>query len=97
MKQIPPPTKLVKGKVIKFISICNRGEFLMESKETKQQVALLVKEEVGPAIEVLDKMKPTLKEFQRIIHDKLRDELLPMRDIQHHVNLIPRASLPNLP
>jgi len=28
---------------------------------------LVVKEEVGPAIEVLEKMKPMLKEFQRIM------------------------------
>jgi len=97
MKPTPTPPKLTKEGESKFISIYNRGEFLMESKETKQQFTLVVKEEVGPAIEVPDKMKPMLKEFQRIIHDKLPDELLPMRDIQHHVNLIPRASLPNLP
>jgi len=67
------------------------------SKETKQQFALVVKEEINPPIEVLEKMKPMLEEFQRIVHDELPDELPPMRDIQYHINLIPGASLPNLP
>ena len=53
----------------------------------------MVKEEVVPAIEVHEKRKLMLKEFQRIVHDELPDELLPMRDIQHYIDLIPRASL----
>ena len=58
---------------------------------------MVVKEEIGPALEVPEKMKSMLKKFQRIVHDELPDELRPMRDIQHHIDLIPGASLPNLP
>ena len=36
MKLIPLPPKLIKVGESKFISICKRGEFLMESKEKKQ-------------------------------------------------------------
>ena len=81
MKPIPPLPKPSKGEEPKFISICNRGEFLVESKKTKQQFALIVKEEVNLAIEVSEKMKPMLEEFQRIVHDELPNELPPMRDI----------------
>ena len=79
MKPIPPPLNPTKEETPKFISICNRAEFLMESKETKQQFALAVKEKIGPAIEVPEKMKPTLEEFQRIVCDELSDKLSPMR------------------
>ena len=53
----------------------------MESKETKQRFALVVKEEVGPPIEVPEKTKHMLEVFKRIVHDELPDELPPMRDI----------------
>jgi len=33
-------------------------------------------------------MKLLLKEFKRVIHDELSKGLPPMRDIQHHVDLI---------
>ena len=97
MMPIPLPPKPTKEGKPKFISIYNRGKFLVESKETKQQFSLVVKEKVGATIEVPEKMKPMLEEFQRIVHDELPNELPPIRDIQHDIDLIPRAGLPNLP
>jgi len=70
---------------------------LVKSKETKQSFALIVKKEVGPSVEVFEKIKPILKEFQRIVHDELLDKLPSLRNIQYHIDLIPGASLPNLP
>ena len=57
----------------------------------------MVKEEVAPSTEVPEKMKLMLEKFKRVVHDELPEGLPHIRDIQHHIDLIPGASLPNLP
>jgi len=59
----------------------NRGEFLVESKETKQKFALVVKEEVTPPADIPKKMRPLLEEFKGVVHDDVPEGLQPVRDI----------------
>lgn len=38
-----------------------------------------------------------LEEFQDIMPEEMPEGLTPMRDIQHYIDLVPRASLSDLP
>jgi len=64
-----------------FLSVCNSGEFLIESKETKQRFAMVIKEEVTPSVDIPTKLQPLLEKCKEISVDKLRNGLPPMRDI----------------
>jgi len=77
MKPIPPVPRPAKEEKPKFITICNRGEFLVESKETKQIFALVVKEKVGPSIEVFEKMKLMLVESKELFMTSFQKDYHP--------------------
>ncbi|KAH7565561.1 hypothetical protein JRO89_XS09G0227400 [Xanthoceras sorbifolium] len=54
-------------------------------------------EDGKPMIEIPYKVQPLLSQFQSLFPDELLATLPPMREIQHNIDLIPGASLPNLP
>ena len=66
-------------------------------KRDKAKIFLVVKQEVTPLAKIPEKMRPLLEEFKAVVYDEFPEGLPPMRDIQHHIDLISGASLPNLP
>lgn len=81
-----------------FISLVNsHQEFNSCTQESGAAFALVVKGvEEESKQEVPELVKPLLKEFEKLA-ENLPDSLPPLRNIQHQIDLIPGASLPNLP
>ena len=74
-------------------------EFLRQLTEEEVSYAIVCKprcQSVDTIISDLPKeIKDMLGDYQDIIVDDLPDALPPKRSISHHIDLIPRASLPN--
>jgi hypothetical protein len=64
-------------------------------RESMSCAVLVVKGVYLASIEVPAEMQGLLSAFQCILGEP--QQLPPMRDIQHRIDLIPGASLPNLP
>ena len=57
----------------------------------------MVKGQFEATINIPTKVQEVLADFPDLSPNELPNELPPMRNIQHHIDLVPRASLPNLP
>lgn len=78
-----------------FVTV-GKEEFEEYLAETREGVALLVKGEVTKPAAVPDLLQPLLDEFHDLIPEELPDGVPPMREIQHQIDLVPGARLPNL-
>ena len=64
----------------------------------KQIYAVVVTDgELKKVAEILEAIQPLIKEFEELFPEVLTAGLPPMCDIQHCIDLSPKASLSNLP
>ncbi|CAM8975442.1 unnamed protein product [Rhodiola kirilowii] len=76
----------------------SREAFFAEAKDATVLYALVVSPSVDTVPTKLPEVVQSLLQgFTDIILEELPSGLPPMRDIQHHIDLVPGASLPNLP
>lgn len=84
------------------IAVCNTKKAFLKECEESQQIFLVVATVsiMPPAGEISDvpsELKELIEEYEDVFPDELPARLPPLRDIQHHIDLVPGASLPNLP
>ncbi|RVW78848.1 Transposon Ty3-G Gag-Pol polyprotein [Vitis vinifera] len=98
MKEVPPIKKSNENaQPKKVLTMC---QFENESKETKVIFALMarkVEEFKEQDKEYPANVRKILDDFSDLWPAELPNQLPPMRDVQHAIDLIPGASLPNLP
>ncbi|GJX65976.1 transposon ty3-I gag-pol polyprotein [Tanacetum coccineum] len=89
--------KKLKNKTLVTL-VASPKEFQEERKETRVSYDLVVKGvEDGMENAIPKVIKPLLAEFSKVLADDTPDALPPLRNNQHQIDLIPRASLPNIP
>lgn len=72
----------------------SRSEFEVEVSETGIIYALFGKP-ISDITPIPDSVQPLIVEFANVFPQELPDELPSLRDIQHHIDFIPEAALPN--
>lgn len=80
-----------------------KEKFVSERKAAELIYVMLVKslgiekteQEEKLKIVILERVQPLLVKFSKLVFDNLPDSLPPMKDIQHHIDLVPGDSLLN--
>ncbi|XP_004308789.1 PREDICTED: uncharacterized protein LOC101296724 [Fragaria vesca subsp. vesca] len=96
-------TNLVSLKESNFLIVVESGEKVEELVKDAEVIYPLVVREVMVAEnnkeekKIPKEVQQLLQDFEELLADDLPNELPPMQDIQHQIDLVPRASLPNLP
>ena len=97
----PKPIDMSKKKEIrkvKGLNIITTKAFEMVAAQESVVFALVAKELNGEAREEqLEEVKSVLQEFKNAFPKELPNHLPPMHNIQHTIDFVPGATLPNLP
>jgi hypothetical protein len=97
---LPIKDKEVKSEVKNRILLMSRKELLAEVKKKEDPQFFMVRKlklflTSTRVDDLTEEIQELLEEFVDIVVNELPHSLLPMRSVSHHIDLIPRASLPN--
>lgn len=79
----------------KALHIISPRHFVRETKD--DSIIFIIFSKESHLLTSMEIVKPVLEEFQDVFPEDLPNELPPLCDIQHAINLVPGATLPNLP
>ncbi|KAK9083317.1 hypothetical protein Scep_029788 [Stephania cephalantha] len=68
-----------------------------DALQDSEVVYILIGNEVDRDVDVPEAAIPIVKEYCDVFPDEMPEGLLPLRDIQHRIDLEPGVSLPNIP
>ncbi|XP_022553253.1 uncharacterized protein LOC111203620 [Brassica napus] len=91
--RIPPPQQKTTQQSLIIISKSQFEEEIREPCPLFALVAVDTKPEQGVVIP--PEFTPVINEFQALFTEDLPAGLPPLRDLQHHIDLVPNATLPN--
>ena len=96
---IQPPEPLEsKEPPRKVLQLISAREFECEVEEGHPIFVVMARETIEETSHThLEEVAPILQEFQDVFPEDLPEDLPPMRDIQHAIDLILGSTLPNLP
>ena len=77
--------------------LLSKGDFEKELNTRNVAYVVVVVKENDDVSKPPPIMQEMLKEFEDVVPNEIPHGLPPMRDIQHEINLVPRAILPNKP
>ena len=95
---LAPEKKSDKGKSKMVMNLISHSQIERSLNEGLTCYALVAREaEPEAEMQISEHIKLMLEEFSEVLPKDLSGELPLMRDIQHAIDLVPEATLPNLP
>ncbi|PKI52817.1 hypothetical protein CRG98_026765 [Punica granatum] len=85
-------SKAVTGEWSSYLS---KSQFLQVMDRSSKTYALVLLEENEERGDIPPVVKSLLEEFRDVVSDEIPSGLPPMRDIQHHIDLVPGAAIPS--
>ncbi|XP_020673723.2 uncharacterized protein LOC110093239 [Dendrobium catenatum] len=91
------PSPMIAQEEASNSTLFNKTLFLQDLRQAQEGLLLILLEENDQQQTIPDIVKPLLQQYQDILVSELPAGLPPLRNVQHHMELVPGSVLPNRP